>query len=116
MAEINASILEKKIIFKKFKLLKLLDTSEFSWVYEGKNLLTNTPVAMKTEKKSKCNLLESEAYILTCIKGFGIPQIISFGNHGPFKILIEELLGKNIRELWVSGPFKKILLVKIILI
>ena len=51
MAEINASILEKKIIFKKFKLLKLLDTSEFSWVYEGKNLLTNTPVAMKIEKK-----------------------------------------------------------------
>ena len=51
MAEINASILEKKIIFKKFKLLKLLDTSEFSWVYEGKNLLTNTHVAMKIEKK-----------------------------------------------------------------
>ena len=53
---------------------------------------------MKIEKKSKCNLLESEAYILTSIKGFGIPQIISFGNHGPFKILIEGIFGINQRE------------------
>ena len=107
MAEKNPSILSKKIIFKKFKLGKLIFESNFSWVYEGKNIIKNIPVAIKIEKANKYNLLESEAYILTYVKGFGIPEIISFGKYGSFKILIEELLGKNIHTLWESCPFKK---------
>ena len=101
------SILKKKIIFKKFKIRKLLDTSEFAWVYEGKDLIKNIPVAIKIEKQGNYNLLESEAYILMSVKGFGIPEIISFGKYGPFKILIEELLGKDIKIIWESGPIKK---------
>ena len=101
------SILTKKIIFKKFKLGKLINTSPFGWVYEGKNLVKNIPVAIKIEKTSNNNLLESEAYILMDIKGFGIPEIISFGKYGNFKILIEELLGKSIQILWNSCPYKK---------
>ena len=107
MTEITASLLQNKIIFKRFKLRKLLYTSEFSWVYEGKNIVKNVPVAIKIEKKGKFNILESEAYILTSVKGFGIPEIISFGKYGPFKILVEEFLGTDIHNLWVSGPFKK---------
>ena len=107
MAEINASILEKKIIFKKFKLRKLIHTSPFSWVYQGKNIIKNIPVAIKIEKTGKFNLLESEAYILTNIKSLGFPGIISFGKYGPFKILIEELLGENIHDLWEACPFQK---------
>ena len=99
--------LKKKIIFKKFILGKLLNTSPFCWVYEGKNLIKNIPVAIKIEKTSNKNLLESEAYILMDIKGFGIPEIISFGKYGNFKILIEELLGKSIQILWNSCPYKK---------
>ena len=106
MTEINASLLQKKLIFKRFKLKKLLDISDFSWVYEGKNILKNVPVAIKIEKKGNFNLLESEAYFLTTVKGFGIPEIISFGKYGPFKILVEELLGKDIDTLWESGPYK----------
>ena len=101
------SILKKKIIFKKFILGKLLNSSEFGWVYEGKNLITNIPVSIKIELTGKYDLLESEAYILMDIKGFGIPEVISFGKHGPFKILIEELLGKDLEILWESCPFKK---------
>ena len=107
MAEKNPSILHKKIIFKRFKLGKLINESNFSWVYEGKNIINNIPVAIKIDKMKEYNLLESEAYILTNVKGFGIPEIISFGKCGPFKILIEELLGKDIQTLWESCPFKK---------
>ena len=110
------SQLKKKIIFKKFLIRKLIDISEFAWVYEGKNVNKNIPVAIKIEKTGKYNLLESEAYILMGVKGFGIPEIISFGKYGPFKILIEELLGKDIETIWKSCPFKKILLAKIILL
>ena len=106
MSEITPSILHKKLIFKRFKLVKLLYLTDFSWVYEGKNTVKNVPVAMKIEYKTKCDFLESEAYFLTSVKGFGIPKVISFGKYGPFKILIEELLGKNLSTLWKSGPFK----------
>ena len=109
MSEIKPSILEKKLIFKKFKLKKLLHDSELSSVYEGKNIIKNTPVAIKIENKNKhkFNFVESEAYTLMNIKGLGFPKIISLGKYGPFNILVEELLGKDIYELWKSGPFKK---------
>ena len=107
MAERDPSILHKKIIFKRFKLGKLINESNCSWVYEGKNIINNIHVAIKIDKMNEYNLLESEAYILTNVKGFGIPEIISFGKCGPFKILIEELLGKDIQTLWESCPFKK---------
>ena len=105
MSEITPSILHKKLL-KRFKLVKLLYLTDFSWVYEGKNTDKNVPVAMKIEYKTKCNFLESEAYFLTSVKGFGIPKVISFGKYGPFKILIEEFLGKDVLTLWKLGPFK----------
>ena len=80
--------LKNKIIFKKFILGKLLNTSPFCWVYEGKNLIKNIPVAIKIEKIGSYNLLESETYILISLKGFGIPEVITIGRHGPFKILL----------------------------
>ena len=64
MTEISSSI-SNKIIFKRFQIEKLLSTSNFSCVYEGKNAIKNIPVIMKIEKTGKYNFLESEAYILT---------------------------------------------------
>jgi len=106
MSEITPFFLQKTEISKKFKLGKILDISDFSWVFEGKNILKNVPVSIKKEKKGNYNLLESEAYFLMTVKGLGIPEIISFGKYGPFKILVEELLGKDIHSLWESGPYK----------
>ncbi len=60
MAEVDPSILRKKIIFKKFKLGKLIYESNFSWVYEGKNLINNIPVAINIEKPNEYNFLESK--------------------------------------------------------
>ena len=105
MSDISQPKFLKKIIFKKYLIQKYLCSSAFSWVYEGKNLNQNIPVAIKIEK-NQCQLLESEAYLLMHLKGFGIPEIISFGKHGPYKILIEELLGPTISFLWEKKPFK----------
>ena len=56
---------------------------------------------MKFEKiKGKYNLLESEAYYLIYLKGFGIPKIITYGKNNYFNILIQELLGLSIHQLW----------------
>ena len=109
--EISSSIF-KRIIFKKYKMEKLLSATKFSWVYEGKNIIKNVPVIMKIEKEGKYDLLESEAYILTIVKELGIPKVITFGKLSQYKILIEESLGNNLQVLWESSPFEKDLMVK----
>ena len=89
--------LTHRLIFKKFLVKKLLFNSEISKVYEGLNKLTNEPVAMKFEKiGGKYDLLESEAYFLLLLRGFGIPRLISFGKYSQFKVSVEELLGSSI--------------------
>ena len=93
--------MQNKLIFKKFSVGKLIHKSDVSLIYEGKNELTQEPVAMKFEKNwSKFELLESEAYLLLLLKGLGIPRVISFGKIKNYKVLVEELLGKTIYLIW----------------
>ena len=93
--------MQNKLIFKKFSVGKLIHKSDVSLIYEGKNELTQEPVAMKFEKNwSKFELLESEAYLLLLLKGLGIPRVISFGKLKNYKVLVEELLGKTIYLIW----------------
>ena len=95
------SSFQNKLIFKKFSLGKLIHKSDVSLIYEGKNELTQEPVAMKFEKNwGKYELLESEAYLLLLLKGLGIPRVISFGKIKNYKVLVEELLGKTIYLIW----------------
>jgi len=89
-----------KIIFKKYQIKKILAISKFSSVYEGINKTNNTPVALKIEKDKNPKYLETEAYFLINLKGFGIPKLISYGRSGTYNILIEELLGPDLESLW----------------
>ena len=98
----------KSIIFNKYRIKKLIAKTYFGWLYEGLNIKEKELVAMKIEKKiSKYNLLESEAYMLYYLKGFGIPKLISYGKSGQFNILIEELLGLSIQAIWNQKKYKK---------
>ena len=91
----------KKIIFNKYQPIKLIHSSGFGDVYEGKNIKENIPVAIKVERKnSKFNILESEAFFLMNLKGFGIPKIITYGHYFKYNVLIEELLGKSIENIY----------------
>ena len=95
--------LQKKLIFKKFRTKRIISSTSSSYVYEGVNELTEEQVAMKFEKiAGKYNLLESEAYFLYILKGFGIPKLISYGQFSMFKVLIEELLGTSLYNLWTE--------------
>ena len=100
--------LSNRLIFKKFRVKKLIKNSSISKVYEGINELTKERVAMKFEKiGGKYDLLESEAYFLLLLKGFGIPRLISFGKITYYKILVEELLGPCIYLTWDISNQKK---------
>ena len=99
----------KKFIFNKYQIKQLIHSSGFADVYEGMNEKEHIPVAMKLEKrKSKFNILKSEAFLLVNLKGYGIPKIITYGHHGPYNVLIEELLGKSIGDIYESIKSNKL--------
>jgi len=90
-----------RLFFNKYKIKKLIYQTKLSSIYEGINIKNNEPVALKLEKKSaKLDLLESEAYFLFHLKGYGIPKIITYGKSGLFKVLVQELLGLSLNSLW----------------
>ena len=53
-----------EIVFQKYKVKKILAITKFNNVYEGINIIKNTPVALKIEKDNHLKLLESKAYLL----------------------------------------------------
>ena len=93
-------ILKNKTIFKKYKVLKILGKGSFGCVFQGRNLIDNSEIAIKTEKiNAKSHLLETESNFLSLLKGFGIPEIRSYGRYGNFYVLVEEILGPNLNQI-----------------
>ena len=96
-------IQQNKLLFKKYKPLKLIGKGTFSDVYLSLNTKTNKYVAIKAEKKCKngVELLESEAFLLYSLRGFGIPQVLSYGRTKTHNILVLPLLGKSLLDLFI---------------
>jgi len=88
------------VIFKKYKPIKLISKGKFYNAYLGKNIDDESNVMIKCNiRNQKINTLENEAYLLYDLKRIGIPNIIAFGRHKKFNILIEQILGKSIDRL-----------------
>ena len=88
-----------KLIFGKYKLLKIIGKGSFGFVYRGKNIINEEKVAIKIEDwRNQGDILESEAYLLYYLKGFGIPEIKSFGIYGRYKVLVQTLLGNSLEK------------------
>ena len=95
----NLSI--NQLIFKKYRLLNLISEGIYGQVYIAININTNKFYAMKAESKdSNYQILEQEAYNLYSIKSLGIPEFITFGRINNYNVLIEELLGKSLFEIF----------------
>ena len=64
-------------------------------------------MAIKLESKNQNDtILERETYILYTLKGFGIPEVISYGQNNKYNILIQELLGKSIDKIFFEKKRK----------
>ena len=101
----NESIFIKKypLIFRKYHPLKKIANGAFSEIYYGVNVHTKEKVAIKIESRYVVNkLLESECFLLFSLKGVGIPKVLSFGHNKDYDILIMPLLGKSLKELYIS--------------
>ena len=93
-----------KVIFSKYRTLKKIGKGSFGTIYSGIILLTKKEIAIKIEKRDKIKqgILEKEAHRLIYIQGEGIPKIYCFGNNMTHNLLIMELLGKSLDEIFNS--------------
>jgi serine/threonine protein kinase len=97
----------KRTFFNKYRPLKKLGEGSFGKIYSAVNINNEQKFALKMEyKEAPQNLLESEAYILCYLKGYGIPQVKSYGFSGEFNILVMELLGKSLEDIFQSQQKK----------
>ena len=101
---LNDSFLkENKVIFKKYKPLQKIGKGAFGKIYSTIRLEDKNVFAMKTERKNALRkMLETEAYFLILLQGFGIPKLISFGYTKNYNILIETLLGKTLHDIFIK--------------
>ena len=96
-------LLQNKLLFKKFCPIKQIGKGTFSTVYLSLNIKTNIYVALKVEKRTKSDveLLEKEAFLLYALRGFGIPEVLSYGRTKAYNILVMPLLGRNLLDLFI---------------
>ena len=95
-----------KILFEKYLLIKKLGEGSFGCIYSARE--NNNWYAIKFENKNKGqNLLENEAYIMSYLNGPRIPAVKSFGYSGDHNVLIMELMGKSLEDLFENLPNKK---------
>ena len=99
----NNDELINKIFFKKYKILKKIGKGSFGMVYLGKALNLDKYVAVKFEPKTQTDLiLERETYLLYYLRGFGIPEVLTYGQNSKYNILIQTLLGSSTNYIFHS--------------
>jgi len=89
-------------LLNKYKIISQIGKGSFGTVFSASSTTNSEQVAIKTEKiKKKGNLLQSEFEKLNILQGFsGIPKIYEFFQIKGFNILIMELLGKSLSEIF----------------
>ena len=93
-----------KLIFSKYLIRKKIGKGSFGTVYQGINTSNNEKIAIKIEKREKndSGTLENEALRLVYLQGEGIPCVYCYGNNLTHNLLVEELLGKSLDEIFNS--------------
>ena len=88
-----------QVFFKKYRCIKKLGEGSFGMIYKAE--YNDEYFALKFEDRLKgSNLLESEAAIMSYLKGPNIPYVKSFGFSGNYQILIMQLLGKSLEDIF----------------
>ncbi|KAI0058636.1 kinase-like protein [Artomyces pyxidatus] len=90
------------IVGLHFRVGKKIGEGSFGVVFEGSNVLTNQPVAIKFEpRKSDAPQLRDEYRSYRTLNGtLGIPQVHHFGQEGLHNVLAIDLLGPNLEDLF----------------
>ncbi|TFL04181.1 kinase-like domain-containing protein, partial [Pterulicium gracile] len=90
------------IVGGNYKVGKKIGEGSFGVVFEGLKLHTSTPVAIKFEpRKSDAPQLRDEFRSYRTLNGTpGVPQVHHFGQEGLHNVLVIDLLGPNLEDLF----------------
>jgi len=94
------------LVFDRYKILKRLGAGSFGRIYSAE--YENQYYAIKLENKNHGqNLLENEAYIMSYLNGPGLPAVKSYGYSSRHNILVMELMGKSLEDIFESFVVRK---------
>ncbi|KAF0687309.1 Aste57867_20919 [Aphanomyces stellatus] len=101
MASLRDSALELRV-GKKFRLGRKIGSGSFGDIYLGTNMTSGEEVAIKLESvKSKHPQLLYESKIYKILNGgLGIPNIRWFGVEGEYNVMVIDLLGPSLENLF----------------
>ncbi|KAF9466578.1 kinase-like domain-containing protein [Collybia nuda] len=90
------------IVGSHYRVGKKIGEGSFGVVFEGSKMLSNTPVAIKFEpRKSDAPQLRDEFRSYRTLNGTpGVPQVHHFGQEGLHNVLVIDLLGPNLEDLF----------------
>ena len=95
-----------RIFFNKYRLIKNIGEGSFGQIYSAK--YENNYYALKFEERNKSqNLLENEGHIMSYLQSKYIPYIYSFGYSGEYNVLVMELMGKSLENIFENSNPKK---------
>ncbi|MED6109277.1 Casein kinase 1-like protein 1, partial [Stylosanthes scabra] len=86
----------------KFRLGRKIGSGSFGEIYLGTNIQTNEEVAIKLENvKTKHPQLLYESKLYRILQGgTGIPNVRWFGVEGDYNVLVMDLLGPSLEDLF----------------
>ena len=89
-------------IADKYKLVKKIGSGAFGEIYKGQHLHNNEECAVKLEPaKSKFPQLYYEAKLYKIFNGaVGLPKMHFFGQEGDYNVMVIDLLGPSLEDLF----------------
>ena len=90
-----------ELLLSKYKLLKKIGKGSFGNIYICKDIISNQFFAAKLEnKEGNINILEKEYKIMKNINIYKIPYVKEYGSNNIYNILIMQLLGKSLEQIF----------------
>ncbi|PFH53192.1 hypothetical protein AMATHDRAFT_55689 [Amanita thiersii Skay4041] len=98
----SQSLTASNVVGGHYRVGKKIGEGSFGVVFEGTKLMSNTPVAIKFEpRKSDAPQLRDEFRSYRTLSGTpGVPQVHHFGQEGLHNVLVIDLLGPNLEDLF----------------
>eukprot|EP01024_Parvocaulis_polyphysoides_P026458 TRINITY_DN240_c0_g3_i1.p5 TRINITY_DN240_c0_g3~~TRINITY_DN240_c0_g3_i1.p5 ORF type:complete len:126 (-),score=11.02 TRINITY_DN240_c0_g3_i1:52-429(-) len=85
----------------KYRLGRKLGAGSFGEIYLGTNIQTGEEVAIKLELiKSRHPQLLYEAKLYRYLQGIGVPNVRWYGTEGDYNVMVMDLLGPSLEDLF----------------